>query len=81
MASGRVILDTTPSTFLKKTSIRISSSIPASNWINNWVSYPEIVKSVPYSVTFGNINNKVALNKVVLEYYSTDTDFSRVVEH
>ena len=78
MASGKVILDTNPSTYLKKTSTRISSSV--SSWINNWTSYPEVVKSIPYVVSFGNINNKVALNKIVLEYYSPDTDFSRGVE-
>ncbi len=80
MASGKVILDTTPSSFLKKTSKRISSSLPESSWINNWSSYPEVVKSIPYAVSFSNINNKVALNRLVLEYYSSDTDFSRVVE-
>ena len=81
MASGRVILDTSSANFLIKSSIRSQSvNIPPSSWINNWISYPEVFDSVPTLARFANILNGVALSRIIIEYYDSNTDFSRVVE-
>ena len=81
MASGRVILETSSPTFLIKSSIRSQSvNIPPSSWINNWISYPEVYDTVPILARFANIQNGVALSRIIIEYYDLNTDFSRVVE-